>query len=300
MKRITMGLAFAGWLCAGAWARPAVVTFSEGDLARVATGMCAVTPEAGKVGPAHRNSAGTMVYFVVNHREAVLYGTQPGTCNKLDDDVYDIWRDDSGNPSAQKVRKSEGDLILVGREVEMRGRRFDVERSGQYMVTSHGTTSTITAVNEAYRVLKSLDFDAQRIFVRKRALVLVGSNPATGQMEARPLEVVEGRIQEQAPIALGGLPAGLKVLDYSAGRSHAPGRHLVCHLQPWQWCFRHRPAPEARRQSGTVCRQRSDSRASLGRCGTVCRRPRRETGPKKLAARPLIPPRSIGGDIVTR
>ncbi|PKO16993.1 hypothetical protein CVU37_09290 [candidate division BRC1 bacterium HGW-BRC1-1] len=215
MKRITMGLAFAGWLCAGAWARPAVVTFSEGDLARVATGMCAVTPEAGKVGPAHRNSAGTMVYFVVNHREAVLYGTQPGTCNKLDDDVYDIWRDDSGNPSAQKVRKSEGDLILVGREVEMRGRRFDVERSGQYMVTSHGTTSTITAVNEAYRVLKSLDFDAQRIFVRKRALVLVGSNPATGQMEARPLEVVEGRIQEQAPIALGGLPAGLKVLDYS-------------------------------------------------------------------------------------
>ena len=215
MKRIAMVLAFAAWLCAGAWAKPAVVTFSEGDLARVATSMCGVTPEAGKVGPAHRNSAGTMVYFVVNHREAVLYGTQPGTCNKLDDDVYDIWRDDSGNPSAQKVRKSEGDLILVGREVEMRGRRFDVERSGQYMVTSHGTTSTITAVNEAYRVLKSLDFDAQRIFVRKRTLVLVGANPATGLMEARPLAVVEGRIQELAPIALGGLPAGLKVLDYS-------------------------------------------------------------------------------------
>lgn len=217
MKRSLFLLPLLFSLGAMAVARPQVVTFSQGDVARVASQLCGVTPTQGKIGAARRNTAGNLVYFVVNHREAVLYGRtdQPGTCNKLDDDIYDIWRDDNGQPVAQRLRRSEGDLIVVGQEAEMRGRRFDVERSGQYMMTSHGTTSTVTAVSRPYRVLHKSDMDAQRIFARKRGLVLVGDNPATGRMEARHLVVTETGIMEQPPIQMGGLPAGVRVLDYN-------------------------------------------------------------------------------------
>ncbi len=196
-------------------ARPPVVTFSKGDTARILAEACGAAPR-GAAPPLsiHRNSNGSMIYMVSGHQEAILFA-ETQSCNKLEDDTFDIWRDDQGNPVAQRIRKTEGDLVLVGETAELRGKRFDCERSGNYMVISHGTTSTISAVARPYRELYRMDFDAQRIFARKRNLVVVGGNPRTGQLEARPLRVGDGRVTEDGAIPVAGMPAGVKVLDYS-------------------------------------------------------------------------------------
>ena len=194
-------------------ARPSVVTFSRADAARLAGEICGGAP----TGPIEmrRNSDGSMIYAVVNPQEFVLLsGNQ--SCHKVDSEVVDLWRNDKGEVVGQLQKKSEGMVLLVGDKAEMRGRRFDIERTGNYLVTSQGTTSTLTAVNRPYRTLLRLNMDAQRVFERKRSLLVVGGNAATGLLEARVVRVNQGELSEGERIALPNLPAGVRVLDYSA------------------------------------------------------------------------------------
>jgi hypothetical protein len=200
---------------AAAAGRPGIVTFSRVDAARVAAEVCGSPGAASGPAQVRRNTDGTMVYSIVDFREVVLL-TNSQQCNKVDSDVLDLWRNDKGEVVAQLQKKSEGLVLMVGDKAEMRGRRFDVERTGNYLVTSHGTTSTLTAVSRPYRVLLRLDMDAQRLFERKRSLLVVGGNPATGMLEGRMVRVNQGELSEGERIPLPNIPAGVRVLDYSA------------------------------------------------------------------------------------
>jgi hypothetical protein len=195
-------------------ARPAVVTYSKQDLARAMVLGCGEA--AAPRGPvhAHRNTEGTMVYCVSeDHKEAILY-SETQQCNDLSSETLDIWRGDDGNWHALLIKRSEGRLLMVG-EAELRGKRFDMERSGRYVVVSQGATSQVSAIARPYRVLATLDIDAQRIFVRKRDLLIVGDNPKTNRLEARVIRAEGDRFTELAPIPVANMPAGVRVLDYS-------------------------------------------------------------------------------------
>lgn len=193
--------------------RPIVATFSRGDLARIMGEICGITPRSPV--HAHRNSMGNMLYFAgEDHLEAVTY-PDTSQCNPLSTDTLDLWRDDKGNASAQLILKDERRMLMVGEFDPIRGKHFDVERSGQYLVVSQGTSSTISAVSRPYRTLYKLDIDAQRMFVRKRSLLVVGGNPATGMLEARIVRVLDTNITEDQPIPIAQMPAGVRVLDYA-------------------------------------------------------------------------------------
>lgn len=201
-------------LCASAIAKPAVVTFSNSDLERLMAETCNQAPSSRGGLHAHRNSQGNMLYIVSeDHSEAVVWGNSQ-QCNELSTDTLDLWREDKGNAVAQLILKDERRMLMVGEFDPVRGKRFDIDRSGQYLVISHGTSSTLGAVNRPYRTMLNLQLDAQRIFVRKRTLLIVGGNPLTGRMEARVVRVSDTGMTEDAPIPIN-MPAGVQVLDYS-------------------------------------------------------------------------------------
>jgi hypothetical protein len=215
MKHLPLALMVSLSIATATAARPPIATFSRADASRIAAELCGARPAATGPIEVRRNSDGSMIYAVVNPQEFVLLsGNQ--SCHKVDSEVVDLWRNDKGEVVAQLQKKSEGLVLLVGDKAEMRGRRFDVERTGNYLVTSQGTTSTLTAVNRPYRTLLRLNLDAQRVFERKRSLLVVGGNSATGMLEARVVRVNQGELSEGERIPLPNLPAGVRVLDYSA------------------------------------------------------------------------------------
>lgn len=195
---------------------PPVVTFSNSDLARLFQEGCPGTPISANKYHIHRNSAGNMVYVASeDHREAILYATSQ-QCSDLSTDTLDVWRDDKGVAVAQLINKDNMRMLMVGEYDPSRGKRFDIDRSGQYMVVSSGDSSVISAIARPYRTLLSVsNFDAQRIFARKKALLIVGSNPATNMLEARTIRIDPSGMAEESPIPVGGMPAGVKVLDYA-------------------------------------------------------------------------------------
>jgi hypothetical protein len=196
--------------------RTPVATFSSGDLARMFQEACPGVGLRSDKFYAHRNSPGSMVYIASeDHREAIIYASSQ-QCSALSSDTLNVWRDDKGVAVAQLINKDNMQMLMVGEYDPSRGKRFDVDRSGQYMCVSSGSTSVISAIAKPYRTLLTLsNFDAQRIFARKRALLVVGTNPATNQMEARAIRLDAGAMVEDAPISLGGMPAGVTVHDYS-------------------------------------------------------------------------------------
>lgn len=196
-------------------AKPQVVTFSKGDLARMMVEGCGQSAAARGAVHAHRNTVCNMLYFISeDHQESIIYA-QSQSCNATSTDTLDIWRDDKGNAVAQLILKDERPMLMVGNFDPVRGKRFDVERSGQYVCISQGTSSTISSIERPYRTLYKLDLDAQRVFVRKRSLVVVGGNPATQQLEARVIRVERSGFVEEPPIRIANMPAGVRVLDYS-------------------------------------------------------------------------------------
>jgi hypothetical protein len=106
--------------------------------------------------------------------------------------------------------------LLIGSEGDgISGKHFDIERTGQYVVISYGQTSAVAAVKKAYRRLLDFNIDAQRVFLRHGGLLVVGNNLATRQLEAIPVQIAGGAYTAGAPIPVGNMPAGVRVLDYN-------------------------------------------------------------------------------------
>ncbi|MBX7245642.1 MAG: hypothetical protein K1X53_09080 [Candidatus Sumerlaeaceae bacterium] len=198
-----------------AWARPEIVTYSKGDLARIAGQVCGPAANQGAKGYiARRTSNGSIVYVLaVGRGEAVLV-PDTSQCNKVSSDTADLWRADDGNAVAQLYIREGDDLLLIG-DAEMKGKRFDVDRSGQYVLISQGRNSSVSALAKPYRSLVTLNIDAQRLFVRKRDLLVVGDNPATGQLEASVIRVGQDGLVVDKTIPIPNMRAGVRVLDYA-------------------------------------------------------------------------------------
>lgn len=197
-----------------AGARPPVGTFSKNDAAQAYGQGCGVAPK-GKV-RVHRSPDGSMVMLIAEKQgEAVLFA-QDQRCNPLQDDVVDLWRRDDGSVAAMLIDRGDGLRLMIDEHAELRGKRFDVERTGQYLVISHGATSLLSAVEKPYLKMAEINLDAHRLFPRKGALLVVGDNPATGQLEGRTLRVTPtGLVEDPAPISMAGLTAGVRVLDFA-------------------------------------------------------------------------------------
>jgi hypothetical protein len=194
--------------------RGSAVTFSREDLARIAAEVCGEMPrDPGKL-TAKRNVAGNMIYIPLPGRKEAILMPDTQQCNALSTEVIDLWRVESGEAVAQ-LTLDEGKPLLLAGDAEIRGTRFDIERGGQYLLVSHKNRSTISALAKPYRSLIELDLDAQRLFVRKRNLLVVGDNPRTGQLEARVIRPQPDGMVEDPPIVIEGMRAGVRVLDYS-------------------------------------------------------------------------------------
>lgn len=194
--------------------RPPVATFSQADAARAFGTGCGVAPK-GKI-RLHRDSSGSRLTLVAEKQSEAVFFPQQQSCNQIQDDVLDIWRKDDGTVAAQLIARSDGHRLLIDDHAELRGKRFDVERTGQYLVISLGNTSTLSAVARPYLKLGEVDLDAQRLFSRKGTLFVVGDNPATGLLEGRTVRITpSGLVADPNPIALAGMPAGVRVLDYA-------------------------------------------------------------------------------------
>jgi len=209
----------AGFLClvaaAAAWAHPPVVTFSNDDAARAIAIACKLDSYSAAPVSVHRNVPGNMVYCVSeDHREGVLY-SESNTCHELTSETLDVWRTEEGEVAALLIQRTEGRLLLVG-EAELRGRRFDVERTGTYFIISQGKFTQLGATTKPYRVLHVFqDFDGKRIFARKGDLLVVGDNLATKQLEARLVRIEGDRIIEQPARQIANMPAGVRVHDFA-------------------------------------------------------------------------------------
>lgn len=194
--------------------RGSAVTFSRSDLARIAGGVCGEAPRDPSKITARRNAAGNLVYITLPGRKEAILTPDTQQCNEVSTEVIDLWRAESGEAVAQ-LTLDEGKPLLLAGESEIRGTRFDIERGGQYLLVSHKNRSTISALAKPYRSLIELDLDAQRLFVRKRNLLVVGDNTRTGQLEARVIRSQSEGMVEDPPIVIEGMRAGVRVLDYS-------------------------------------------------------------------------------------
>ncbi|MCX7717115.1 MAG: hypothetical protein N2111_01760 [Candidatus Sumerlaeaceae bacterium] len=194
--------------------RGSVVTFSRADLARLAGGVCGEMPRDPSKITARRNAAGNLVYITLPGRKEAILMPDTQQCNDVSTEVIDLWRAESGEAVAQ-LTLDEGKPLLLAGESEIRGTRFDIERGGQYLLVSHKNRSTISALAKPYRSLIELDLDGQRLFVRKRNLLVVGDNTKTGQLEARVIRPQAEGMVEDPPIVIEGMRAGVRVLDYS-------------------------------------------------------------------------------------
>jgi len=204
-------------ISATAFAQRNVVTFSKAELAQAVAATCNSPYAPRGAVKIHRNVAGNMVYLVAEgEREAVIFASSQ-SCNEISSDTLDLWRSDrDGVAVAQAAMRFDTKRLLVGTEGDgIAGNRFDVDRTGQYLVISYGNTSSVAAVPKPYRRLVELNFDAQRIFARRNGLFVVGNNPATNQLEGTQVRTEGGTLVAEAPMPLGGMPAGVRVLDYN-------------------------------------------------------------------------------------
>lgn len=211
-----LALCLVAPLSSSAAGKSSIVTFSQDDLARsIGQCGCQAVPQSSKLN-AHRNTAGDLVYVVSeqNKQEGIVTA-ETGQCYNLSKEVLDVYRNDKGQAVAQIIDKDNMRMLMVGDFDPVRGRRFDVERSGVYFVVSHGTSSTLAAVEKPYRTIHKMDLDAQRMFLRRRQLMVVGGSALTGQLEARVLRPSATGLAEDPPIPVRNMPAGVKVLDYS-------------------------------------------------------------------------------------
>ena len=213
-KRIAMWGMFAA-VTAGAWGHPPVVTFSSDDAARAVAIAC--NQEAYSRAPVHvhRNVPGNMVYCVSeDHREGVLY-SESNLCHELTSETLNVWRTEEGEVAALLIKRTEGRLLMIG-EAELRGKRFDVERTGTYFIVSQGKFTQLGTTMKPYRVLHAFqNFDGKRIFARKGDLLVVGDNLLTNQLEARFVRIEGERIVELPARPVANMPAGVRIHDFA-------------------------------------------------------------------------------------
>lgn len=213
MKRLAVVAVFVSLAACSFAKKSSVVTYSQADLQRLVSEVCGPMTLNVPV-HAHRNLEGDMVYLACeDHREAVVFPDSQ-QCIPLDKQVFDIFRGSKGEGMAQIMERS-GERLLIINQCDLRGKRFDVERTGRYQVIFNGTNSLVSAVSRPYMTLLKLDLQARRIFARKRGLLVVGDNPATKMLEAHMINVAEGALSDQGAMPIGNMPAGVQVLDYS-------------------------------------------------------------------------------------
>lgn len=196
-------------------AHPPVVTFSNDDAARAIAIACQQDTYSRAPVHVHRNVPGNMVYCVSeDHREGVLY-SESNLCHELTSETLNVWRNEEGDVAALLIQRTEGRLLMIG-EAELRGKRFDVERTGTYFIVSQGKFTQLSARVKPYRVLHVFEnFDGKRIFARKGDLVIVGDNLLTNQLEARFVQIRDEQIVELPPQPVANMPAGVRVLDFA-------------------------------------------------------------------------------------
>lgn len=215
--RTLLSVAVTAALAASAAGRSSVVTFSKNDLAGIVSGACNSPYAPRGAVHVHRNSTGNMLYAVAEgEREAILFA-QSQNCNEISSDTLDMFRSDGDGKVVAQVAMRFGDRrLLIGSEGDgISGKRFDVERTGQYVVISYGQTSALAAVKKAYRRLVDFNLDAQRVFLRRGGLLIVGNNIVSRQLEAIPVRIEGGAYVAEQPMPVGNMPAGVRVLDYN-------------------------------------------------------------------------------------
>jgi hypothetical protein len=70
-------------------------------------------------------------------------------------------------------------------------------------------------VSKAYRRLVDFNMDAQRVFLRKGGLMVVGNNNVSRQLEAVQVRIEGGTYTAEPPVPVGSMPAGVRVLDFN-------------------------------------------------------------------------------------
>ena len=197
--------------------RGSVITFSRADVSRLFGEVCGTMPPADKPVYVHRSRSGERLFIVGgDHREAaVAAGTEGQQCMPLDEEIVDVWRTDDGRVSGMIQIRDAQKMLVIGEGEGIRGKRFDIEDTGTYLIVSNGKETSINAVAKPYRAVLNISLDGQRIFSRKRDLLVVGDNPATGQLEARLITVDGSRLVEKNSLTVPNTRAGVRVYDFS-------------------------------------------------------------------------------------
>lgn len=206
------------YLCVSAvFAQSHVVTLNEQDIAQLMATACGPQGVPGKDVHVHRNSDGSMLYMVAEGQFEGLIYAQHQMCNPLAPETLNLWRNSSdGAVIAQLAKRYDGERLLVqGSTDGIAGQHFDVSPGGQYLVISHGDSSSVSPVDRPYIRTVELQMDARRIFSWKDGLVVVGSNKAANRLEAVPVSIQAGTATAGAPIPVPGVPAGVQVLDFN-------------------------------------------------------------------------------------
>lgn len=218
--RKQVGLLVTGLcLCAGAgFSQGNVVTLNEQDIAGLMAAACGPQGVPSQDVHVHRNSAGNMLYMVAEGQfEALIYAQQQ-MCNPLAPESLNLWRNATdGTVIAQLAKRYDGERLLVqGSTDGISGKHFDVSPGGQYLVISHGDSSSVSPVDRPYVRTIELDMDARRIFSRRDGFIVVGSNKNTNRLEAVQVSVQGGTATAGPAMGVPGVPAGVLVLDYNS------------------------------------------------------------------------------------
>jgi hypothetical protein len=212
MRKLVAVLALC-CVAAAATAKPTVVTFSRADLARIVGEICGYMPAPTTLLYIRRTTDSSIVYISSEDNREALLMADSEQCSPLSTTTVGLWRADDGTVPAMLDKKEEGRLLMIG-ETQLRGKRFDVDRSGSYASVSMGTNTNLCAISKPYRTAHTVGLDTQRIFVRKKKLLLVGGNPATRMLEAVPVRTDEAGLTTEASIPVGTYPGDVRVLDY--------------------------------------------------------------------------------------
>jgi hypothetical protein len=214
------GLMLTGLLaCVGtAFSQSQVVTMNDQDIAQLMASACGPQGVPSKDVHVHRNSTGNMLYMVAEGQFEALVYAQQQMCNPLSPETLNLWRNaGDGAVTAQLAKRYDGERLLVqGSTDGISGQHFDVSTGGQYLVISHGESSSVSPVDRPYIRTIELQMDARRIFNWRDGLLVVGSNKAANRLEAVPVSVQAGTATAGAPIPVPGVPAGVHVLDFDS------------------------------------------------------------------------------------
>lgn len=193
-----------------------IVTLTDSDLASLVGTSCGQGATPGKKLHIHRNATGNMATIVAEGQfEAVVQGGGQ-SCNPIAKEAINIWRNSQGVVVGQLAKRFDDVRLLIGSDTDgISAQRFDITPSGDYLVRSYGEYSTVSPTSRPYMSTVQLDIDAQRIFESSGGLLVVGSNKASGQTVAIPVQVQGTQAAAGAPIPIPGMPAGVIVHDYS-------------------------------------------------------------------------------------